>query len=154
MRTMVNSSASHMAISSDASGLPSLGWKSASSVSSTTLSVSTSSASLVRDDISPRRAPEATEAGYSLAKLRRPRIAARRSSRSVALDKRLLSVLIVSVAVCLGGALASSTRIILVVGKLWCYDAAKGAMCAFLGQSGRKVFQKKEQLARKKRPEE
>jgi hypothetical protein len=71
---MVNSSASHMAISSDASGLLSFGWKSARSVSSTTLSVSTSSASLVSDAISPRSAPEATDAGYSLAKLRRPRM--------------------------------------------------------------------------------
>jgi hypothetical protein len=61
----------------------------------------------------PRRAPDATEAGYSLAKLRSPRMAARRSSRRVALARRLLRVLMVSVAVCLGGAWASSTRIIL-----------------------------------------
>jgi hypothetical protein len=81
-----------------------------SSVSSTTLIVSTSSASLVRQAMSPRRAPEATEAGYSLAKLRSPKMAARRSSSSVALARRLLSVVIVSVAVCLTGAWASSIR--------------------------------------------
>jgi hypothetical protein len=51
-------------------------------------------------------------------------MAARRSSRRVALARRLLRVLIVSVAVCLGGALASSTRIILgytelVTGPWW-----------------------------------
>jgi hypothetical protein len=93
--------------------LCSSGWNSIRSVSKTTLSVSTSSPSLVKAAMSPRRAPEATEAGYSLAKLRRPRMAARRSSRRVALANRLLRVLIVSVAVCLGGAWASSTRIIL-----------------------------------------
>jgi hypothetical protein len=81
-----------------------------SSVSNTTLIVSTSSASLVRQAMSPRRAPEATEAGYSLAKLRSPKMAARRSSRRGALARRLLSVLIVSVAVCLAGACASSIR--------------------------------------------
>ena len=84
--------------------LRSLGLKSIISVSNTTLIVSTSSASLVREAISPRRAPEATEAGYSLAKLRRPSMAARRSSRRVALARRLLRVLMVSVAVCLAGA--------------------------------------------------
>lgn len=99
-----------------------------SSVSSTTLSVSTSSPSLVRDVMSPRNAPDATEAGYSFAKLRRPRMAARRSSRRVALVRRPLSVLIVSVAVCLGGALASSTRIILrKLGGLWLHGRGRGS---------------------------
>ncbi|PSN73360.1 hypothetical protein BS50DRAFT_185593 [Corynespora cassiicola Philippines] len=81
-----------------------------SSVSKTPLIVSTSSASFVRHAIKPRRAPEATDAGYSLAKLRRPRMAARRSSNKVALARRLLRVLMVSVAVCLAGAWASSMR--------------------------------------------
>jgi hypothetical protein len=127
--TCENWSASQKDISSDASGYTNSqqrpnrlhaqhtlflsGWNSINSVSRTTLSVSTSSPSLVRAAMSPRRAPDATEAGYSLAKLRRPSMAARRSSRRVALASRLLRVLIVSVAVCLGGAWASSTRIIL-----------------------------------------
>jgi hypothetical protein len=114
--TCVNSSASQRAISSDASGLSSLGLKSMSSVSRTTLIVSTSSASLVKHAMRPRRAPDATEAGYSLAKLRRPRIAARRSSTREALAKRLLSVSIVPVAVCLAGACDSSIRIIVRAG--------------------------------------
>jgi hypothetical protein len=135
--TCVNSSANHRAISSEASGyalsavvqgcklgcwlltLCSLGLKSMSSVSRTTLIVSTSSASLVRHAMSPRRAPDATEAGYSLAKLRRPRMAARRSSRRVALASRPDRVLIVSVAVCLAGACASSIRIILACDEGW-----------------------------------
>lgn len=97
-------------MSSEASGLFSSGLKSMSSVSSTTFMVSKSSASFVRAAIRPRSEPEATEAGYSLAKLRRPRMAARRSSRRVALWRRLQRVLMVSVAVCLAGACASSMR--------------------------------------------
>lgn len=54
--------------------------------------------------------PDATDAGYPLAKLRRPRIAALRSSRSVALCSRPHSVAIVSVAVCFAGAWDSSIR--------------------------------------------
>ena len=79
------------------------GLKSMSNVSSTTLTVSTSSASLAKLPISPRRDPDATEAGNCFAKLLSPSIAARRSSSKVALRRRLLSVLIVSVAVCLAG---------------------------------------------------
>lgn len=90
--------------------LRSSGLKSASSVSSTSLMVSTSSASLVKHDIRPRRAPDATDAGYSLAKLLNPWMAARRSSRRVALARRPLSVLIASAAFCLAGAWASSMR--------------------------------------------
>jgi hypothetical protein len=80
------------------------------SVSRTTLIVSTSSKSLAKQPIRPRREPDATEAGYSLAKLRKPRMAARRSSSNVALLRRLLRVEMVSVAVCLAGAWASSIR--------------------------------------------
>ena len=57
-----------------------------------------------------RSEPDATEAGYTLAKLRRPRIATLRSSNSVALCKRPLRVAIVSSAVCLAGACDSSMR--------------------------------------------
>jgi hypothetical protein len=50
--------------------------------------------------------PLATEAGYCFAKLRRPRIAARRSSRSVADCRRPQRVSIVAVAVWRGGVLS------------------------------------------------
>ena len=119
--TCVNSSASQRAMSSDASGLEwsacprhldrqviltldSSGLKSIKRVSSIILVVSTSSASLLRQLIRLLRPPDATEAGYTLAKLRSPRIAALRSSRSVALCSRPLKVTMVDVAFCLAGA--------------------------------------------------
>lgn len=90
--------------------LASCGLNNIKNVSSTTLIVSTSPTSLFKLLMSPLRAPEATEAGYVFAKLLSPRIAARRSSSSVALCRRLLRVLMVSVAVCLAGACDSRMR--------------------------------------------
>lgn len=120
---MENSSARKKAISSPASGLLLSGLKSMRRVSMTSLMVSTSppsstafaSASLSlllvaspmpsRRSVamSSRREPLATEAGYCFAKLRRPWIAERRSSRSVADWRRPQSVSIVAVAVWSGG---------------------------------------------------
>jgi len=80
-----------------------------SRVSRTTLPVSTSSTSLFKVDIRARRDLEATEAGYCFAKLRRPSMAARRSSNRVALKRRLLKVLMVSVAFCFAGDCVSRT---------------------------------------------
>ena len=68
--------------------------------------VSTSSESFDRVLISPRRPPDATVSLYSRAKLLRPIIAARRSSRSVLVDRRRHSVWMVDVASCFGGAWA------------------------------------------------
>jgi hypothetical protein len=99
----VNSSASQRAISSDASGLFSFGLNSQTSVSRMILTESTSSPSFLRLPIRPRRESEATEAGYSFAKLRSPKIAARRSSRRVDEVKRLDRVLIVSDTDCFAG---------------------------------------------------
>lgn len=72
--------------------------------------VSTSSTSLLRQLIRFLKAPEATDAGYSFAKLLKPNMAARRSSRSVALCKRPLRVLMVLVAFCFAGACDSRMR--------------------------------------------
>lgn len=95
--------------------LASSGLKSINKVSSVTFVESTSSISLFRPPMRLRRDPDATDAGYSLAKLRRPRMAALRSSRSVALCKRPLNVAMVSAAVCLAGAWDSSIRNIAMV---------------------------------------
>jgi len=123
---MENSSAMKKAISSPASGLPLSGLKSMRSVSSISLIVSTSPASSLRPAspfltsipvVSPnpsRRSvamsslsePLATEAGYCLAKLRKPSIAALRSSKSVADARRPHNVSMVAVAVCNGGVLS------------------------------------------------
>ena len=118
----MNSSASHRAISSDASGyiitvsncllhetfslltLDSLGLKSIKSVSSTTFVVSTSSPSLLKLLMRFLKAPDATDAGYSFAKLLKPNIDALLSSSSVALCNRPLKVDIVSSAFCFAGA--------------------------------------------------
>ena len=124
--TMENSSAMKKAISSPASGLPESGLNSISSVSNTSRMVSTSPlpSSLLRPvpflllpllsptpsrfsvAMSSRKDPLATEAGYCLAKLRRPRIAARRSSSNVADCKRPHRVSMVAVAVWRGGVLS------------------------------------------------
>lgn len=56
--------------------------------------------------MSSRSEPEATDAGYCFAKLRKPRIAARRSSRSVADCRRPQRVSMVAVAVWSGGVLS------------------------------------------------
>ena len=80
------------------------GLKSIKRVSSITLAVSTSSASLLRLLMRLRRAPDATDAGYNFAKLLNPKIAALRSSNSVALCRRVLRTLIVSSAFCFAGA--------------------------------------------------
>ena len=123
--TMENSSAMKKAISSPASGLLESGLKSIRNVSRISRIVSTSpvppsppsrrsrpassllgfspSPSRRRVAINSRKEPDATEAGYCFAKLRRPSIAARRSSRSVAECNRPHSVSIVDVAVCRGG---------------------------------------------------
>lgn len=69
-----------------------------------TFVVSTSSTSLFRQLIRLLNAPEATDAGYALAKLLSPSIAALRSSNNVALCSRPLSVEIVVVAFCFAGA--------------------------------------------------
>ncbi|KAL2799827.1 hypothetical protein BJX66DRAFT_229812 [Aspergillus keveii] len=90
--------------------LLSSGENSPNKVSRTTLRVSTSSRSLRRLLIKGRKAPDATDAGYIFAKLLNPCMAARRSSSNVALCSLLLSVLIVSVAVCLAGACDSRIR--------------------------------------------
>ena len=121
LRTWVNSSASHNAMSSEASDyslvsecctlqlhveltLNSSELKSINNVSNITLAVSTSSPSLLRLLIRFLNAPEATEAGYNFAKLLKPKMAALRSSTSVALCSRALRVFIVSVAFCFAGA--------------------------------------------------
>ena len=75
-----------------------------------TLVESTSSTSLFRQLMRVRKAPDATDAGYNLAKLLSPNIAALRSSSRVALCSRPLKVAIVSSAVCLAGACDSSMR--------------------------------------------
>lgn len=54
------------------------------------------------------KAPDATEAGYTFAKLLRPSMAALLSSNNVALCKRPLSVEMVLVAFCFAGAWDSS----------------------------------------------
>lgn len=89
--------------------LDSSGLKSINSVSSMTFVVSTSSTSLLRQLIRFLRAPDATEAGYTFAKLLNPNIAALRSSSNVALCRRPLSVEIVLVAFCFAGACDSSS---------------------------------------------
>ena len=61
------------------------------------------------------RPPEATDAGYNLAKLLSPSIAARRSSSNVALCKRPLKVAIVEEAFCFAGACDSRIRSIVVL---------------------------------------
>lgn len=121
--TMENSSAKKSAISSPASGELLSGLNSMSSVSMTRRIVSTSppsacspswlflelsspSPSRFKVDMSSRSEPLATEAGNCLAKLLRPRIAARRSSNSVADCRRPHSVSMVAVAVCIGGVLS------------------------------------------------
>lgn len=71
--------------------------------------------------MSSRSEPDATEAGYCFAKLRRPKIAARRSSRSVADCRRPARVSMVAVAVWSGGVLS-----ILVEGDIpWMVDVAR-----------------------------
>jgi hypothetical protein len=102
----VNSSASQRAISSEASGLFSFGLKSQTNVSRIILTESTSSPSFLKLPIKARRESDATEAGYSFAKLRSPNIAARRSSRSVEEVRRLESVFIVSDTDCFAGVAA------------------------------------------------
>ena len=75
--------------------------------------VSTSSISLFKQLIRLRNPPEATEAGHCFAKLLSPKIAARLSSRSVALCNLPHNVVIVAVAFCFAGACASRIRNIL-----------------------------------------
>ena len=139
---MENSSAMKNAISSPASGLPESGLKSMSRVSKTRRMVSTSpvpssvlrpASSLLplfspkpsrrRVAMSSRKEPDATEAGYCFAKLRRPNIAARRSSKSVADCRRPHRVSIVAVAVCNGGVLS-------IVGVARCPEA--GLACYYI----------------------
>lgn len=88
--------------------LDSSGLKSINKVSSMILAVSTSSTSLLRELMRFLRAPDATDAGYSFAKLLSPSIAALRSSNKVALCRRPLSVEMVFSAFCFAGACDSS----------------------------------------------
>lgn len=130
--TIENSSAKKRAISSPASGELLSGLNSMRSVSMTRRIVSTSptaprpaappppppspwsppsscsspSPSRFKVDMSSRKDPLATDAGYCFAKLRSPRMAARRSSRSVADCSRPHNVSMVAVAVCRGGVLS------------------------------------------------
>lgn len=90
--------------------LVSSGLNSIRSVSNMTLVVSTSSTSVFKQLIKFFKAPEATDAGYNFAKLLNPSIAALLSSKSVALCKRPLRVLMVVVAFCFAGAWDSSMR--------------------------------------------
>lgn len=102
----VNSSASQSAISSEASGLFSFGLKSHTSVSRVIFTESTSSPSFLKLPMSARKESDATDAGYSFAKLRNPSIAARRSSRRVDDVKRLERVFMVSKTDCFAGVVA------------------------------------------------
>ena len=97
--------------------LVSSGLKSIKRVSSMTLVVSTSSTSLFRQLMRLLKAPEATEAGCSFAKLLNPSIAALRSSNNVALCRRPLSVEIVFVAFCFAG--ACDSRSLNIVMSYW-----------------------------------
>ena len=107
-------------MSSLASGLFRSGLNNMRSVSSTSLTVSTSPPSppslpiprpsVRRHAMRWRNEPLATEAGYSLAKDRRPRIEARRSSSKVAEARREDKVEMVSPAVCFRGALSIVSR--------------------------------------------